>query len=296
VDHALIGGFADAAAIAIAIAGAMLVVRHMTKRRYARAAGDRTRMPVHAHVGRFNVSVEGACCENLKDPGAGRSAFGFTDPRDERLTTTVGIVAAVADGGGGPLTARIAIDEFLQAVRAISPSRASVAEILRESVTKVSGFAGHVADAEAEPNPVVALAAVAVTTAGLFWVSAGDVRVYLVRARVAHLVNRDRTPTSTRDAPRSPNGRAIDIAPAPLPLQSDDAIVLCSPSVQGCLNAAMVADTVVRQGAGSSRALASRITGCDRDRGDVSVLHLGIRHRGLFGGRLARLHLPSIAR
>ena len=297
MDPVMTGGFGDVAAIAVTIAGLLLVARRVNGRRLARAVGDRTRMAAHAHVGRFHICIEGAYCENPEHRTAGRSAFGFTDPRDERLTTTVGMVAAVADNGGGPVQARVAIDEFLESVRAISPGRASIAEILRESMTKASGVAAHGADAEAKPIPVVALAAVAVTTAGLFWVSAGDVRVYLVRARVAHLVNRDRTPTSTRAAPAgSLNWRAIDIAPAPLPLRRDDAIVICSPAVHACLNEATIADTVVRHGLASSQALASRVTACDRDRTDVSVLHLGIRQRGLFGGQLACLHLAPIGR
>jgi hypothetical protein len=286
---------------AIVIITVIFVVRRIVAGRASRTTEPSWAIPGSRRIGRFAVSVRGARYADREHHNNGRSAFGFTDPRDATVATTVGVVAVVAHRASSLPDANVAIDEFLGSVGRLVPTRATVTEILRDSLTRVSDLAASAGPAiHPECLSDVSLAAVAVTSTGLFWVSTGDVRIYLLRARVAHQVNRDRTSSLGQGGePDSPARHAIDIAPAPLPLRADDEIVVCSPGPDAWLSQVAVAECGVRHHRRSGRVTVSDVTATasDRDHGaDVSVVHLGIRRWRYYGVLLQRFRNVEKAR
>jgi hypothetical protein len=284
-------------AAVIALTTASRKLRDVVARCGARTSRHRTPSPPHACVGQFNVTIDGACSDTRDHRHHARSAYRFTDPNDSRLPTTVGVVAAVAYGTGERGDAAIAVDEFLESVRRLAASPMSVAEILR---TSLAGLDRLVRDAKADTDPEhvaeIALAAVAVTPIGVFWVSAGDVRVYLIRAEVTHQLSRDYLVVGRQEVTAAlTNQRAIDLSPAPLPLRVDDVIVLCSPGSSAELNDAAITEAAVRHLAGPGEVLVSRLAGSDDDgEADASLVCLGVRSRGVHCGPLRHFGLREV--
>jgi len=114
-----------------------------------------------------------------------RDSFGFSDPEDRPFVAHAGIAAVVADGMGGlangSAASSAAVQAFLKTYESKEPEESVPDALLRSiesanlAVTSVCRKSGGSYSAG------TTLAAVAVHEDCLYWVSAGDSRVYLLR-------------------------------------------------------------------------------------------------------------------
>jgi len=184
-----------------------------------------------------------------------QDAFGFSDPSDRAFVTHGGFLGVVADGVGG-LThgseaSQSAVRAFLQAYRLKSPAE-PIREALARSLRAANTAVLRVASAPSAEGAGTTLIAAVLHGQSLYWISAGDSRIYLLhdsrltRVTSDHvyareldeqaaqgLISRDEALNhSERGSLTSylgqPEPKEVDRNTRPLGLEPDDCVILCS--------------------------------------------------------------------
>src|SRR5262249_14454703 len=116
---------------------------------------------------------------------AQQDSFGFSDPDDRPFVAHAGIAAVVADGMGGlangSAASSAAVQAFLKTYESKDPDESVPDALFRaiESANLAGPSRSRKSGGSQSAGPP--LAAVAVHQDCLYWVSAGDSRVYLLR-------------------------------------------------------------------------------------------------------------------
>ena len=264
--------------IALIMAGTILAVRLViTARRHDPGPRHRGSPPIAVRVGRFIVTAGSAVHRSGSADGC--VACAFVDAGDASLVARVGVAAVMADGRRVPCNRGVAIaavNAFVESVRHSAPTAVSVMEVLRGALLRANERLFGFAALSSQSSP--AIGAVAVTASGLYWISAGGVRIYLVRERTAWRVDRDHA--GPAPAPESAAGSVlvpeVDAAPAALPLQPGDYIIVCNAGLHSRLTEDVIARGVVEHGSDCSRALVDSVGSLDGAT-NLSAFHLGIQ-------------------
>jgi PPM family protein phosphatase len=184
-----------------------------------------------------------------------QDAFGFSDPSDRGFVSHGGFLGVVADGVGG-LThgseaSQSAVRNFLQAYHLKSPQE-SIPDALARSLREANAAVLRVASSPSAEGAGTTLVAAVLHDQSLYWIAAGDSRIYLLngsrltRITSDHtyarhldeqaaqgLISRDEAQNnSERGALTSYLGQSepkeVDRNTRPLRLQPDDCVILCS--------------------------------------------------------------------
>jgi serine/threonine protein phosphatase PrpC len=111
-----------------------------------------------------------------------QDSFGFSDPSDKSFVAHAGISAVVADGMGGlangSVASSAAVNAFLKAYESKEPAESIPEALLRSIQSANQAVTGLCRGESAKENPGTTLAAVVLHGDWLYWVSAGDSRVY----------------------------------------------------------------------------------------------------------------------
>lgn len=194
-----------------------------------------------------------------------QDAFAFAHIADDYFRSHGGALALVADGMGGMANgaqaSRIAVQTFVAAYNEKTADEA-VADALTRALEAANRAVWELAkDSAGEGQVGTTLVAAAVLGDQLYWVSAGDSRLYLYRADgslaqcttdhnlLTDLMEKVRAGEMTRDqALQHPDAEAvtsflgmqrierIDRNLRPLPLAAGDRLLLCSDGLFGTLN------------------------------------------------------------
>jgi serine/threonine protein phosphatase PrpC len=123
--------------------------------------------------------------QNIGARSEQQDSFGFSDPADKSFVAHAGIAAVVADGMGGlangSIASSTAVNAFLEAYGSKEP-----AETIPDALLRSLQIANHAVvtlrrEGVSKDNLGTTLAAVALHEDWLYWVSAGDSRVYFYR-------------------------------------------------------------------------------------------------------------------
>jgi PPM family protein phosphatase len=183
-------------------------------------------------------------------------SFGFSDPNDGDFVRHGGFAAVLADGMGGLERGReasaLAVRAFLASYSAKALEESIAAAMERGARLANDAVAAMAEDAGIGGNAGTTLVAAVIRPCALEWISVGDSALYLYRAGALRRLSTAHTYAveleaiarrggiSTEQARTDPDRdalisylgapeiAAIDISPAPLPLQADDRILLCS--------------------------------------------------------------------
>jgi PPM family protein phosphatase len=184
-----------------------------------------------------------------------QDAFGFSDPSDKAFVAHGGFLGVVADGMGG-LTqgseaSSTAVRSFLQAYK-LKTAKESVAEALTRSLLEANRAVLRVAENASLGEVGTTLAAAVMRGDSVYWISAGDSRIYwlrgtsLTRLTADHVyatkLNRESAQGKiSRTEARSHPERAsltsylgqtelelVDRNNQPLTVHPDDCVILCS--------------------------------------------------------------------
>jgi protein phosphatase len=193
-----------------------------------------------------------------------QDSFAFSDPDDKHFAKHAGVLAVVADGMGGmsrgKSASRTAVTSFLNAYRQKPVSEtipAALQRALKESHLAVCQTARQLG----EPDGIGTTLVAAVAYKGhLYWISAGDSRLYLLRdgratrvtmdhahgtklwAEVAagHMERQEALADTQRSHLTSYLGATtladVDVALRPFPLMDGDTIVLCTDGIYRMLS------------------------------------------------------------
>lgn len=271
--------------ILLVVAGLILVVGLVVNARRSYAALHHRRSTrMNVRVGRFTVTSGGATHHGDRIDQC--AAWAFIDQRDAPLIGTGGVIAVTDESAAEPSSRGVAVaavEAFLQALRGTAPTALSVTELLHGAVLCANEHLLRYVRDSKQPPPMVG--AVAVTPNGLYWVSAGDVRILLVRAGAVLRVNRQPSGASEHTGGSGPFFDAIDTAPAALPLQPGDHVLICNAGLHSRLTEDVIEQTIVDCVRDFGRTLVDRVAAAD-DRATLVAIHLGIRElqRGWFRG------------
>jgi PPM family protein phosphatase len=123
--------------------------------------------------------------QNIGDRSEQQDSFGFSDPGDPAFVAHAGVAAVVADGMGGlangGAASCAAVQAFLNAYAEKGPDEPVPDALLRSIRAANQAVMALWRKAGAQASLGSTLAAVALHDEWLYWVSAGDSRVYLVR-------------------------------------------------------------------------------------------------------------------
>jgi protein phosphatase len=184
-----------------------------------------------------------------------QDAFGFSDPSDKAFVAHAGFLGVVADGMGG-LTqgseaSSTAVRSFLQAYK-LKTAKESVAEALTRSLLEANRAVLRVAENASLGEVGTTLAAAVMRGDSVYYISAGDSRIYwfrgtsLTRLTADHVyatkLNRESAQGKiSREEARSHPERAsltsylgqtelelVDRNNQPLTVHPDDCVILCS--------------------------------------------------------------------
>ena len=198
-----------------------------------------------------------------------QDAFGFSDPGDRALVNHGGFLGVVADGVGG-LThgseaSQSAVRAFLQAYHLKSPGE-TIPEALARSLREANAAVLRVASAPSAEGAGTTLVAAVLHNQSLYWISAGDSRIYLLNGtrltRVtsdhvyAHeldeqaaqgLISRDEAQNNSERGSLTsylgqPDPKHVDRNTRPLSLRHDDCVILCSDGFYRALNEPEIVD------------------------------------------------------
>jgi protein phosphatase len=184
-----------------------------------------------------------------------QDAFGFSDPGEHEFVVHGGFLGVVADGVGG-LThgseaSQSAVRAFLQAYHLKSPTE-SIPDALVRSLHEANAAVLRVASEPSAEGAGTTLVAAVLRDQSLYWISAGDSRIYLLHAGRLTRVTSDHTyareldeqaaqgrisrAEAQNDSERGaltsylgqPEPKKIDKSARPLALHPDDSVILCS--------------------------------------------------------------------
>jgi len=184
-----------------------------------------------------------------------QDAFGFSDPSDRAFVSHGGFLGVVADGVGG-LThgseaSQSAVGTFLQAYHLKSPKE-SIPDALARSLREANAAVLRVASDPSAEGAGTTLVAAVLHDQSLYWIAAGDSRIYLLHGSRLTRITSDHTyarqldeqaaqglisraeaqNNSERGSLTSYLGQSepkeVDRNTRPLGLQPDDCVILCS--------------------------------------------------------------------
>jgi len=192
-----------------------------------------------------------------------QDAFGFSDPGDRAFVNHGGFLGVVADGVGG-LThgseaSQSAVRAFLQAYHLKSPGE-TIPEALASALREANAAVLRVASAPSAEGAGTTLVAAVLHNQSLYWISAGDSRIYLLNGKrltrvtsdhvYAHeldeqaaqgLISRDEAQNNSERGSLTsylgqPDPKHVDRNTRPLGLRPDDCVILCSDGFYRALN------------------------------------------------------------
>lgn len=196
---------------------------------------------------------------------AQQDSFGFSDLEDRAFVRHAGSLGVVADGMGGlahgGAAGAAAVRAVLRAYAAKHPGE-GIADALLRAVRDANEAVLQLARAAGQPDDVgTTVAAIVVHEAWLYWIAAGDTRVYLwrdgaltqvtadhvyaaeldVKVAAGQLSEQEARKDPDRDALTSHLGtarlRAIDRSVRPFPLLEGDRVLVCSDGLYRALTA-----------------------------------------------------------
>lgn len=184
-----------------------------------------------------------------------QDSFGFSDPSDQAFVAHGGFLGIVADGVGGlthgSQASQSAVSAFLQAYHLKSPGE-SIPDALARSLHQANAAVLGVASEPSAQGAGTTLAAAVLHSSSLYWISAGDSRIYLLHAGQLTRITSDHTyardlddqsaqgKISRAEAQNNPErgsltsylGQAepkvVDRNTRPLALAQDDRVIICS--------------------------------------------------------------------
>jgi PPM family protein phosphatase len=185
-----------------------------------------------------------------------QDAFGFTDPKNKRFARHGGLLAVVADGMGGMLkgseASKIAVSAFIKAYEAKSP-KSSIVEALEKAIQTANQAVVNLGRSQGLTSEIgTTLVAAVIKDDSLYWISAGDSRIYLLRDGELIQLTNDHTYANelvaevargnlTRSEILTQTGledltsylglaklKELDRNIRPFPLQDGDCVLLCS--------------------------------------------------------------------
>ena len=244
-----------------------------------------------------------------------QDSFGFSDPDSKAFVTHGGFLGVVADGMGG-LThghdaSSTAVRSFLQAYQQKTPQEPipdALARSLREANRAVLQVAGN----DSANGVGTTLAAAVVHDDEVFWISAGDSRVYwlqkthLTRLTADHIyaakldremaqgkISRAEAQNHPERASLTsylgqPEPELVDRNRQPLTVQPDDCIILCSDGLYRALTEAEIAGTFRHDLQRACDSLVQQTLAKQRKKQDnitVIALKSGARARSAFAPR-----------
>ncbi len=184
-----------------------------------------------------------------------QDAFGFSDPSDRTFVAHAGFLGVVADGVGG-LThgseaSQSAVHTFLQAYH-LKSANESIPDALARSLREANAAVLRAASAPSAEGAGTTLVAAALHDQSLYWISAGDSRIYLLHGNRLTRVTSDHTYARELDEQAAqgkisraeaqnhaergsltsylgqPHPKEVDRNTRPLAIQADDCVILCS--------------------------------------------------------------------
>ncbi len=211
---------------------------------------------------------------NAQDVGAReeqQDAFGFSDPGDEAFLAHGGFLGVLADGmgglqngGQGSLTA---VRAFLDSYRTKLPEESVPDALVRSLYAANRAVLSFAASANSQNDMGTTLAAAVAVDDSLYWISAGDSRIYLLREGRLTSLTTDHIYANQLDAEvaRGDLERAealnhperesltsylgleelseIDRNIRPFPLQPGDRVIMCSDGLYRSLSETEIAST-----------------------------------------------------
>lgn len=211
---------------------------------------------------------------NAQDIGAReeqQDSFGFSDLGNSAFVEHAGVMAVVADGMGGmahgAAASKVAVRTFLGAYQTKSPGESipqALDRALREANSAVVALARG---ANLEDGMGTTLVAAAVHNGSLYWISAGDSRVYLLRRNELAKLTSDHVyakelreevaegkisrTEALRNDQRSdltsylglPDLPAIDRNVRPFPVRPGESVILCSDGLYKAMPESEIADS-----------------------------------------------------
>lgn len=124
-----------------------------------------------------------------------QDAFGISDPRDSAFIMHGGVLAVVADGMGGLAeggkAAQLAVSSFLDAYARKSPGEPIDAALYRAIIETNDAVHSLAAELKQEGNCGTTLVAAVAHESGLYWIYAGDSRIYLTDGQALQQLTED---------------------------------------------------------------------------------------------------------
>lgn len=265
---------------------------------------------------------------NAQHIGARRQqedAFGFSDPGNPKFVAHGGLLGVLADGMGGlergGQASRTAVRAFLHAYEAKTPEESVPAALQRALRAANQSVVDLARDAGLEHQVGTTLVAAAATGKALYWVSAGDSRLYLWRGGrltqlthdhiyageldaevAAGLLSRDEAQNHPeRDSVTSFLGAGevslVDRNVRPFPLRPGDQVLMCSDGLYRALDEQEIAATMNGNAEAAcerliERALAQRLSNQD----NITVMAWECAPRaGTTGGRKSTPWMKAMA-
>jgi PPM family protein phosphatase len=201
---------------------------------------------------------------SLTDVGCSREnnedSYGYWEPEDDASFAALGRLAIVADGmgghEGGQVASRMAVEILAEtyAASAEPESQKRLLDALAEAHRRIQR--------KAREDPLLSAmgttcTAFALVNAQLYFVHVGDSRLYLLREGKLRPLTRDHTliarliekgvirPEEAENHPQKhvltsalgvPDDIEIDFPPEPVPIQADDALLICTDGLWGQMN------------------------------------------------------------
>ncbi|WP_420264518.1 trypsin-like peptidase domain-containing protein [Candidatus Magnetominusculus dajiuhuensis] len=216
-----------------------------------------------------------------------QDSVGFSDFADSRFVRHGGVMAALADGMGGMAngkqTSHAALQGMLESYMSKRPDEAIIAALYR-AIICANDRAASISDGAEAGGAMVGttMAACVVHNSFLYWICAGDSRIYLLRNDALTQINTDHTYENElmkefaagditkeeiynhpdRFALTSYLGmrqiKAIDRNVRPYPLSVGDSVILCSDGLYNSLTPAEMRQAITQDPQASAECLVQR--------------------------------------
>ncbi|MEO5359897.1 MAG: trypsin-like peptidase domain-containing protein [Nitrospirota bacterium] len=257
---------------------------------------------------------------NAQHPGTRadqQDALGFSDFSDTAFVRHGGVMAALADGMGGMAMGRqtslAAIEAMLESYMSKRPDE-TIADALSKAITCANSRALSVSDGnDTGAASGTTMAACVIHNSYLYWISAGDSRIYLLRNGTLTQINTDHTYENKlleefeagvrtkeeiyNDPDRFalisylglPEIKAVDRNVRPYPLSDSDIVILCSDGLYNSLTPAEIKESMTEDPQSSAETLVHNAISKQRSNQDntsAAVLTCTLARRSSFFSRL----------
>lgn len=201
-----------------------------------------------------------------------QDAFGFSDPKDKAFLKHGGFLGLVADGMGGTANGRAAgraaVRAFLEAYRAKTPDEPIVTALERSLQEANRAVLAVGRDLPSETGTGTTLAAAVIHENSVYWISAGDSRVYLFRQNSLTQITLDHTYAQELDKEAAegrisreealnhpqrgslisflgmPGKLEADRSIRPLAIEPGDCVILCSDGIYRAVSEKEICDSI----------------------------------------------------